>query len=461
MWTSTDDAIPFDRVAPEAIEPAVLAGMTAFRDELAAIANSPDAPTFANTIAALDNAGRTFNRASSLLSIHTSTLATPAMQATEARLAPVLAAFGDELIQNAALFARIRAVHDAGTKDLAPDEARLVELTYQSFARNGAALNDADKARMAAINQRLAVLFTTFSQKLLADEESQSVVLDDGSKIANTRSAVEPFLTYSTRRDLRERVWRMFVERGDASMIPEILALRNEKAKLLGFPTFAHWVLDDKMAKTPEAALELMMSVWPAARDRAREEVRDMEKLAGHPIEPWDYRFYAEKVRKERYEIDEDEVKNYFQLDNMREGMFWAAQQLYGLDFTRIDVPVYHPDVTVYEVTRGRGADRARVGLWYFDPFARDGKRSGAWMDEWRAQERYFTEQTPIVTNVANFLKPASGPTLISFDDARTLFHEFGHALHGLSSNVRFPGLAGTRVLRDFVEFPSQINERW
>jgi peptidyl-dipeptidase Dcp len=280
---------------------------------------------------------------------------------------------------------------------------------------------------------------------------------------------MEPFLTYSTRRDLREQGWRLWVSRGDnpgehdnKPVITQILALRAERARLLGFPSHAHWVIDDNMARTPEAAMALTRKVWQAAVARAREEIADMQKVAdaehaGLQIEPWDYRFYAEKVRKAKYDLDQNEVKPYLQLDRMREAMMWAAGQLYGLTFTQVhDVPVVQPDVTVYEVTRGG----AHVGLWYFDPYARDGKQSGAWMSEYRTQEAFHDVVAPIVSNNSNFVK-AKGAVLISWDDARTLFHEFGHALHGLNSAVHYPTLAGTNVKRDFVEFPSQLNEHW
>jgi peptidyl-dipeptidase Dcp len=367
----------------------------------------------------------------------------------------------------------------------------------RKFARHGAALGRPQKRRLEEINKRLATLFTTFSQNQLADEETQTVVLESDADlvglpetmkaaargaaeakglpgrwlITNTRSSAEPFLTYSRRRDLREKVWRMWVRRGDTPgphdnkpIITEILALRGERARLLGFRTHAHWMLDDTMAKTPDAAMALVTKVWKAAVARARDEVTDNQRLAdsekaGHRIEPWDYRFYAEKVRKEKYDLDQNEVKPYLTLDRMREALFWSAGRLFGLKFRRIQgVPVYHPDVTVYEVTRGG----KRVGLWYFDPFARAGKKSGAWMGEYRTQESFKGSVTPIVSNNANFVKGKAGaPVLISWDDAVTLFHEFGHALHGLSSEVTFPSLAGTSTLRDFVEFPSQLHEHW
>jgi len=289
--------------------------------------------------------------------------------------------------------------------------------------------------------------------------------------IANTRSAMEPFMTAAARRDLREKAFRLFVSRADGGahdnngLITEILQLRAQKARLLGQPTFAHWIADGAMAKTPEAVMKLLTAVWGPARAKVFEEVAELEDIArgegaNEPIAPWDYRYYGEKVRKAKYDLDEGEVKPYLQLDRMIEGMFWAAGQLFGLEFAPVtDLPVYHPDVRVYEVSR----DGARVGLWYFDPFARAGKRSGAWMNEYRTQQRLGgVAVTPIVSNNENFIAPAPGePALISWTDAVTLFHEFGHGLHGMNSSVTYPSLAGTAVLRDFVELPSQLFEHW
>jgi peptidyl-dipeptidase Dcp len=284
---------------------------------------------------------------------------------------------------------------------------------------------------------------------------------------------VEPFLTYADRRDLRERVWRMFVDRGaggatdNHATIARILALRAERARLLGFPTHAHWRLEDSMAKTPERAAALLEAVWKPAVARVREEVADMQAVAaaeqaGIRIEPWDYRYYAERVRKAKYDLDEAEITPYLQLDKLRAGMFFTAERLFGLRFVPVDpqaMPVYHPDVRVWEA---RDAGGRHVGLFYFDPFARKGKRSGAWMSGYRSQERFGGEVTPIVSNNCNFTKPAPGtPAVISWDDATTLFHEFGHALHGLLSHVEYPSLAGTSVARDYVEFPSQVLEHW
>jgi peptidyl-dipeptidase Dcp len=289
----------------------------------------------------------------------------------------------------------------------------------------------------------------------------------------NTRSSIEPFLTYSSRRDLREKAWRMFVNRGDNgdvndnnAIISEVLQLRAERAKLLGYQTHAHWRLENAMAKTPERAMQLMEAVWKPAVARVREEVADMQALADKEgakikIEPWDYRYYSEKVRKAKYDLDQNEVKPYLQLEKLREGMFWVAGELFNFSFTPVkDVPVFHPDVRVWEVkdkTSGK-----HVGLWYFDPYAREGKRSGAWMNAYRNQERLDGNITTIVSNNSNFVNGKPGePVLISWDDATTLFHEFGHALHGLSSNVTYPSLSGTNVARDYVEFPSQLLEHW
>ncbi len=283
---------------------------------------------------------------------------------------------------------------------------------------------------------------------------------------------MEPFLTYSDRRDLREKVWRTYYSRGDNgdahdnnAIITEILKLRAERAKLLGYPTHAHWRLENAMAKTPERAMALMEAVWTPAVARVHEEVADMQAIADKEgakitIAPWDYRYYAEKVRKDKYDLDQNEVKPYLQLEKLREAMFWVAGELYGFQFTPVtDVPVYHPDVRVWKVSDPAGA---HVGLWYFDPYARPGKRSGAWMNAYRSQERFDGAVTTIVSNNANFVKGKPGePILVSWDDASTLFHEFGHALHGLNSSVTYPSLSGTAVARDFVEFPSQLNEHW
>ena len=498
-WTGSYGGFPpFDKVKPDQFKPAILKSMDLHRAELATIAGAKDAATFDNTLVALEDSGRPLSRAANFFNIYTSTMNDKKMQALETEMSPVYAAFQDEIVQNGPLFARVKAVYDAReTSNLTAEQQRLADTYYKNFARQGAALDDKAKARMGEINKRLASLYTTFGQNELADEENYMLVVDSEADLAglpdnlkaaaanaaeakgkkgkwvftNRRSSMEPFITYSAKRDLREKGWRMWIMRGDnpgehnnTPVIAEILRLRTERARLLGFPTHAHWQLDNNMARTPDAATALMMKVWKAAVARVKEEVADMQAIAdkdgsGIKIEPWDYRYYAEKVRKAKYDIDQTEVSEYLQLEKVREGMFWAAGQLYNMEFVEVHgVPTYHADMRVFEVRR----DGKHMGLWYFDPYARDGKRSGAWMNEYRTQERFKKDIAPIVSNNCNYVKGKPGePILISWDDATTMFHEFGHALHGLNSNVNYPSLAGTSVKRDFVEFPSQLNEHW
>ena len=500
-WTGPYGGVPpFDEVEVADFQPALEAAMRESLAEIDRIAGDPAPPTFENTIAALERSGGTLDRVTAVYGVWSSTMKGPEFQAVERTMAPRLAEFSDRIFQNAALFRRIEAVYQSpDTATLTPEQRRLAWWYHNNFVRAGARLDSAAKQRVAAINQRLAALFTRFSQNVLADETNLYLVLGGEGDLAglppsltdaaaaaaaakgvpgkwvitNTRSAMEPFLTFSTRRDLRERAWRLFVNRGDNggehdnnAIAAEILALRAERAALLGYPTHAHWRLENAMAKTPERALELMEAVWTPAVARVREEVADMQAIAdaegaGITIEPWDYRFYAEKVRKAKYDLDENEIKPYLQLERLREGMFWVAGELFGFAFAPVtNVPVYHPDVRVWEVT-DRASGR-HVGLWYFDPYARAGKRSGAWMNAYRRQERFERPVTTIVSNNSNFVKGKAGaPVLVSWDDASTLFHEFGHALHGLSSNVSYPSLAGTAVARDYVEFPSQLLEHW
>ncbi len=497
---------PFDKASPTLLAPALEAGMAEHLAELARIADNPAPATFANTIAAMERSGRALDRASTVYYIYSSTLSDDAVQKVERDIEPKMAAFRDSITQNEKLFKRIAAVYETrASSGLSAEEQRLTWLTYTNFVRAGAKLDPAAKKRLAQINQSLAGLFTRFSQNLLADENERYTVLADEAElaglpaslragfaadaeqrgqqgkwlIANTRSSVEPFLTYSDRRDLREKVWRIFVDRGDNgdardnnAIIGEILQLRAERARLLGYATHAHWRLEDSMARTPERAMQLMEAVWKPAVGRVREEVADMQQLADAAsaaagtaritIEPWDYRYYAEKVRKAKYDLDTNELKPYLQLEKLREGMFFVAGELFGMHFTELpagSVPVYHPDVRVWRVDDKAGK---LVGLWYFDPYARVGKQSGAWMNAYRNQERFDGDVKTIVSNNSNFVKGKPGePVLISWDDAVTLFHEFGHALHGLSSNVNYPSVSGTNVARDYVEFPSQLLEHW
>jgi peptidyl-dipeptidase Dcp len=499
-WTGPHGGVPpFASVKVEHFKPALEAGMAAQLAAIGRITAEPAPATFENTLAAMERSGRLLDRVARLYGVWSSTLSTPEFQAVETEMAPRLAAFTDQIAQNAPLFARIAAVYDARQKaGLTSEQQRVAWLYYTNFVRAGARLDAAAKLRVAAINERLASLFTAFTQHVLAEEGEQLTLLETeadlgglpassraalaaaaearGHKgkwaVPNTRSAVDPFLTDSTRRDLREKVWRAFVTRGDhgdardnKAAITEILKLRAERAKLLGYPTHAHWSLENSMAKTPERAMALMEAVWPAAAARVHEEVADMQAIADKEgarltIEPWDYRFYAEKVRKAKYDLDEGEVKPYLQLEKLREGMFWVAGELFDLHFAPVTgLPVNHPDVRTWEVKDGAGR---HVGLWYFDPYARPGKQSGAWMNAYRDQERFDGEVSTIVSNNSNFVKGKPGePVLVSWNDAETLFHEFGHALHGLCANATYPSVSGTAVARDYVEFPSQILERW
>jgi len=487
---------PLDGVTPVALEAAVRQGMVDYRADIERIASEKKKAKFENTILPLETAGASLDRVMAVYGVYMSTMSSPEFRAVASRLAPDLAGLSDEVTQNAELFARIEAVatHKKFAK-LDPESQRLTQVVYKRFVRSGAKLDEAKKERMAAINRELAGLFNQFGQNLLADEQTY-IVLDDVAQldgmsqdyidasaaaaaerglegkwvVINTRSSAQPYLTFANDRALREQVWRAFVNRGDNggdtdnnAIISQILKLRAERAQILGYETHAHWRLEDAMAGEPSKAMALMEAVWAPAVARVAEEVADQQAIAdadGITIEPWDYRFYQEKVRLQRYDLDDNEVKQYLQLENLREGMFWAAGQLYGFQFEQVEgLPVNHPDVRVWEV---KDAEGAHVGLWYFDPYARPGKRSGAWMNAYRIQAGLGDGQTPIVSNNSNFVKGAPGePVLISWDDAQTLFHEFGHAIHGLLSDVTYPTLAGTSVARDYVEFPSQLNEHW
>jgi len=499
-WSGPHGGVPpFDKVQVADFKPALEASMKANLAEVDAIANNPAAPNFENTFAALENSGRQFYAVNTIFQIWSGNLSTKEFQVVEEEMAPKIAEFADKITQNEKLFHRLETVFNSPEKaKLTKEQQRLVEVVTSSFIRQGAKLDAKDKTRVTEINQRLAALYTQFSNNVLADENDYVLYLKatdlDGLPdslrssaaaaaearghkgefaILNTRSSMEPFLTFAARRDLREKVWRTYYSRGDNGdshdnnrIIAEILKLRAERAKVLGFATHAHWRLDDTMAHTPENTIKLMEAVWTPAVARVHEEVADMQAIAdkekaGITIEAWDYRYYAEKVRKAKYDLDDNELKPYLQLEKLREGMFWVAGELFGFEFKPItNVPVFHPDVRVWQVSDRKTG--AFIGLWYFDPYARTGKRSGAWMNAYRNQERFAQEIPTIVSNNSNFIKGAPGePILISWDDASTLFHEFGHALHGLASNVSYPTLSGTNVARDFVEFPSQLLEHW
>ena len=488
---------PFDRVKVEQFKPVLEQAMAQSLAEVDKIAASSEAPTFENTIAAMERSGKMMDRVAPVYGVWSSNMSSDKFRAVEQEMEPKLAEFRDKILQNDRLFARIEKVYNSRQNaGLTPEQQRLVWDWYTNFVRAGAKLNPDQKAAIARINKQLAELYTKFSNNLLHDEENYALYLTKDQlgglpeslvqgmgeaasqrgqqgkyAVLNTRSSMEPFLTYSTDRSLREHVWRTYYSRGDNGdqydnnkIIAEILRLRAERTNLQGYPSFAHRALEKQVAKTPEAAMALMNKIWPAAVARVKEEVADMQTIARKEgakaaIEPWDYRFYAEKVRKAKYNLDSSELKEYLQLEKLREAMLWAAGKLYGFQFQPVaDVPVFHADVRVWEVKR----DDKHIGLWYFDPYARPGKRSGAWMTDYRSQHRMDGEVTTIVSNNSNFVKGKPGePVLISWDDAETMFHEFGHALHGLASNVTYPSLSGTSVARDFVELPSQINENW
>ena len=500
-WNNPFGLPPFEAVRAEHFEPAFEVARKAHLAEIDAIGNEASPPSFENTIAALDRCGRQLDRIESLFENLASSETSPALQAVQLRMAPLLAAHDSAVFMHRALFARVDALHEQrGTLKLSAEQMRLVERFHTDFVRAGAKLGAAQQKRYAQIMERLAELTTRFGQNVLADESAFQLVLRgpadmaglpdfvqaaarqaavergvrDAGVITLSRSHIVPFLTFSERRDLREQAWRAWVGRGDGAgphdnrpVAREILTLRNEQARLHGFASFADYALADTMAGTHAAVKSLLEQVWEPAKERAATEREALQASAlsrGETLqlEAWDWRFYAEKVRQVRYDLEEAEVKPYFVLDRMVEAAFDCAQRLFGLRFVALpDVHAYHPDVKVYEV---RAADDAAVGVFLHDNFARTSKRSGAWMSSLRLQSRGADGEAvlPIILNNNNFAKAAPGePTLLSFDDANTLFHEFGHGLHGLLSNVNYERLSGTSVLRDFVELPSQLFEHW
>jgi peptidyl-dipeptidase Dcp len=497
-WTTPFKAPPFAQIKPAHFMPAFERGMAEQKAEIAKIADAKAAPTFANTIEAMERSGALLDRVGGVFYNMTSANTSPELQAIQRELAPKMAAHGDSISLNPKLWARIKALYEQrGSMRLTAEQRRLVERYHTQFVRAGAALDEAGRTRLSAINGELAKLTTQFSQNMLADTRAWELVLESEADLAglpgfvrsalaqnakdrgkdgkwvviNSRTSVESFLTFSTRRDLREKVQDGFNKRGDnnnqydnKAIIAQIAALRTERAQMLGYKSFAHFQIDDTMAKTPERATELLTAVWRPALEAAKRERTQLAALAAKDgitdLQAWDWRFYAEQVRKTNFALDEEQVKPYFQLEKMLEAQFYTANRLFGLTFKeRKDIPVYHPDVRVWEVMDRTGK---HVGLFYGDFFARASKQSGAWMSSYRSQENLTGKVTPLVVNVCNFSKPAAGqPALLSYDEAETLFHEFGHALHGLLSNVRYPSLAGTSVSRDFVEFPAQIYEHW
>jgi peptidyl-dipeptidase Dcp len=492
-WTTPFGVPPFDLIKPEHFVPAFEQAMAEHLAEIAAIGANPEAPSFANTVEALERSGRSLERVGSVFGNLVSSLGGREMEAIDTEMSPKLAQHGMRVSLDPALFRRIAELHGRReTLGLAEDQRRLLERMHLNLVRSGAALGEAEKTRMTEISERLAVLHTAFGQNVLHDEKDWVLPLGEGDldglpdfvlagaaqaaaerglsghAITLSRSLIEPFLTFSSRRDLRQTAYQAWVARGthdgphdNRALIPEILALRAERAKLLGYPSFAAFRLADSMAGTPDAAEALLAEVWEPAKHKAaveRDRLLAVARAEGFngALAAWDWRYYAEKVRRADYALDETELKPYFVLENLQQAVFDTATRLFGLTFTeQPEVPVYHPDVRVYEVRDTAG----HVGVFIADPYSRPDKRSGAWMSSFRDQEAMDAPISPIIVNNNNFAK--ADPTLLSFDDAETLFHEFGHALHGLLSRVRYPGQSGTSVRRDFVELPSQIYEHW
>ncbi|WP_299334047.1 M3 family metallopeptidase [uncultured Psychroserpens sp.] len=499
-WTGPYQGVPaFDKMNYKDIKEAMETGMELSLKDIDAIANNTEDPTFENTIIALEASGDKLNDVFTYYGILSSNMSSPEFREIQAELAPKLSEYNSKISQNEALFKRIKTVYDTSQQTpLEADQQRVVDLTYKQFEMNGANLDAEKKKRYAEINKELSSLYTKFSNNVLHDEENYVTYLNknqlgglsesfinsaakiatdkgqDGKyAITNTRSSMDPFLTYSTERNLRKIVWTNYYARGDNGdeydnnkIIADILKLRKERVGLLGYDNYAEWRLQDRMAKTPQNAMDLMEAVWPAAIARVDEEVADMQAIADAngdniKIEPWDYRYYAEKVRQKKYDLDSDEVKQHLQLDKLTEALFYTAGRLFNYKFTPIEkgkVPVFHEDVNVWEVTDKDSGKH--IGLWYLDPFAREGKRSGAWATTYRSYTSFQGETNVLASNNSNFVKPAPGEAvLVSWDDAETFFHEFGHALHFFSSNVRYPTLNGG--VRDYTEFQSQLLERW
>lgn len=499
-WTGPYGGVPaFDQMNLADIKNAFEVGMDENLKEIEVIVTNSEAPTFENTIVAMEKAGETLSRVYKYYGIWSSNMSTPEFRVIQGEMAPVLSSFNSKISQNKELFNRIKIVYNNSLESpLEPDQQRVVQLIYEGFAMNGAELDEAKKVRYAEINKELSTLYTNFSNNILADEENYVVYLakdqlsgmsesmiksaaktasDKGKEgmyaITNTRSSMDPFLRYSTERSLREQVWKNYYSRGDNGdefdnneNIAKILQLRKERVGLLGYANYAEWRLQNRMAKTPENAMDLMNAVWPSAIARVEEEVSDMQDVANKNgdnivIEPWDYRYYAEKVRKEKYDLDSDEVKQYLQLDKLTQALFFVGGEIFNFNFTPIKkgvVPVFQEDVKVWEVTDKTSGKH--IGLWYLDPFSRQGKRSGAWATTYRSYTTFDGEKTVLASNNSNFVKPAPGePILVSWDDATTFLHEFGHALHFFSANVKYPTLNGG--VRDYTEFQSQVLERW
>ncbi|WP_232778371.1 M3 family metallopeptidase [Salegentibacter sediminis] len=499
-WEGPYAGVPaFDKMEVDLVKPAMEKAMEMHLAEIDKIANNPEAATFENTIVPMEKAGKELRRVFTYYGIFSSNMSSPEFREVQKELSPKISEYSSKISQNEKLFKKIEKVYeDSKENPLASQEQRVIDLIYEEFAMEGAALNEEDKKRYAEINKELSKLYTKFSNNVLAEEENYVVFLEKDQlgglpesyiksaasaaeergepgkyAVTNTRSSMDPFLTYSDERKLREKVWNNYYSRGDNDdefdnneVIKNILKLRDERVELLGYDNFAQWRLQNRMAKNPENAMELMEAVWPAALARVEQEVADMQAIAdkenaGITIEPWDYRYYAEKVRKDKYDLDSEEVKQYLELGNLTQALFFTAGEIFNFEFTPVEegsVPVFHEDVNVWEVTDKSTGDL--IGLWYLDPFARQGKRSGAWATTYRSYSELKGAKPVLASNNSNFIEAAEGePILISWDDATTFFHEFGHALHFLAADVKYPTLNGG--VRDYTEFQSQLLERW
>jgi peptidyl-dipeptidase Dcp len=497
-WSGPFEAPPFERIEPAHFRPAFDAALKDAREEIDAVAANPAPPTFANTIEAMERSGRELDRVRNVFFNLARAAANDELEAIERDIAPVLARHRGETHLNEALFQRIDALKAEEDKlGLSAEQARVLDRYHLNFTRAGAGLPPEAKARLIAIDERLATLATRFGQNVLADEKAWLMLLSEDDldglpdffiasaartaaerghvgryAVTLSRSSIEPFLQFSARRELRETAFRAWAARGESGgatdnreIAAEMVRLRAERARLLGYESYAHYRLADTVAKTPGAALDLLESVWTAGVARARKEEDALQEIAAgegdnFKVAPWDWRYLAEKRRKAEFDFDESETKPYLQLDGIIEAAFHAANRLFGLEFAeRFDLELYHPDVRAWTVT---GRDGEPLALFIGDYFARTSKRSGAWMSVFRGQEKLDGAQLPIVVNVMNFAKGGEGEaSLLSFADTRTLFHEFGHALHGMLSDVTYPMIAGTHVAGDFVEFPSQLYEHW
>lgn len=491
---------PFEEIKEEHFVPAIVVGIEIHKKEIESIAKNPEPPTFKNTIEALEKSGNLLQRVTDIFYVLNGCMTNEKMQKIAKEIAPILSKHRDEIMMNPDLFRRVKTIYEKRNMlNLTPEQKKLVEDYYRDFVKGGANLDDMKKARLMEINQELSLLSVKFGENVLKEENKFELVIEnkedlEGLPPSVIQSAAEtakernhegkwvftlkkpsliPFLQYSSKRELREKIFKAYINRGNnddeldnKKIISRIIALRIEKAKLLGYKSHAHLILEENMAKTPEKVYELLRKIWEPALKVAKKEAKELQEMIykegnNFKLEPWDWWYYAEKVRKEKYAIDEEMLRPYFKLENCIEGAFYVANKLYGIKFEeRKDIPKYHPDVKVFEV---KEADGSHIGIFYVDYFPRESKRSGAWMTSFRKQSMLDGKMVhPVIVNVGNFTKPSSDkPALLSIEEVETLFHEFGHALHGLLSKCTYPSLSGTAVPRDFVELPSQIMENW